>query len=522
MRDVNNTCVYSNANPEVRQRNVMTKSFAIGTLRTFGSELCLLQGWRSAGAYTLILTVIIAFAVACGCSIASTLPASEWRKYQSQADNNAVFDLPNWRVSWRKAISGRINGGLSIVGDTLYVEGFDRKLYAIEATTGAERWEASLSNIAMNTPLVVNGKILVGTGSSEIAHDVGRLALVGIPGGDHIYAFDARAGLRIWEYATPGEAMPTGLAVTLGAKEAFLFSTGDGHARALDAETGTLLWQALFPGYATMGSIVQYGDLAIGTSQMTPRFNDEAVKTMDPGMRRYKSWTWAIHARNGQFAWLSPYGWGDATPTIGNGIVFVEDILAKLPTPAERKTGNFPAPTVKAVVDAISASNGKLLWQYTDPADYGPLNGAGSGELATAGLYRNGVFYCSLQFSESFAAFDALSGRLIWRAPTKGFVKMGAVEKDGLLYFGDNAGYFYVVLANTGNEIATTRFPQVFGASPPVIVGSTLFVANGESIYALPLDDLRTGITPDQKAQHSQRHERTVRFLHAATAAART
>ena len=52
-------------------------------------------------------------------------------------------------------VGDKINGSFSVVGKTLYVESFDKHLYAIDYTTGKIRWSAPLSDIAMNSPIVV-------------------------------------------------------------------------------------------------------------------------------------------------------------------------------------------------------------------------------------------------------------------------------------------------------------------------------------------------------------------------------
>jgi outer membrane protein assembly factor BamB len=118
---------------------------------------------------------------------------------------------------------------------------------------------------------------------------------------------------------------------------------------------------------------------------------------------------------------------------------------------------------------------------------------AGSDENSIAGLYSSGVFFDSLQMVRQFAAFDAQTGNLRWEIPTEGPVKMSAVEKDGLLYFGDTSGYFYVVDAASGAVKSKVKFPDIFTVSPPVIVGNTLFVACSKTVYAISLDALRAG-----------------------------
>src|ERR1700726_3592385 len=93
---------------------------------------------------------------------AQTLPTSVWPMYQYTADHEAMFRSPVWDAHWAHRLGGRGNGGVSIVGTTLYVESFDKRLTALDAQTGRKLWEAELPNIAMNTPVIADGSIFVG------------------------------------------------------------------------------------------------------------------------------------------------------------------------------------------------------------------------------------------------------------------------------------------------------------------------------------------------------------------------
>jgi outer membrane protein assembly factor BamB len=98
---------------------------------------------------------------------------------------------------------------------------------------------------------------------------------------------------------------------------------------------------------------------------------------------------------------------------------------------------------------------------------------------------------------KTFVALDAKNGNVLWTVPTPHPVKMSAVEKDGLVYFGDAGGTLYIVRANDGEVEQRVKFPHGFSISPPLIVGNTMFVSNTNSIYAVRLSDLQRGVGPD-------------------------
>jgi len=97
---------------------------------------------------------------------------------------------------------GRVNRGLAILGDTLFLAALDGNLVALDAKTGKEVWKTrvvdrSLGYSLTMAPLVVKDKVIIGPAGGEY----------GIRG--FLAAFDAHTGKEVWRFHTipgPGEA----------------------------------------------------------------------------------------------------------------------------------------------------------------------------------------------------------------------------------------------------------------------------------------------------------------------------
>jgi alcohol dehydrogenase (cytochrome c) len=131
--------------------------------------------------------------------------------YLTEAPNTAVaVDAATGRPFWRyqynpsadaRPCCGRVNRGLAILGQTLYMATIDSKLIAIDAVTGQPLWQKTIADAAAGyamtlAPLVVKDKIIVGVAGGEY----------GIRG--FIAAHDARTGEELWRFYTipaPGE-----------------------------------------------------------------------------------------------------------------------------------------------------------------------------------------------------------------------------------------------------------------------------------------------------------------------------
>jgi alcohol dehydrogenase (cytochrome c) len=132
--------------------------------------------------------------------------------YTVQAPNDVVaIDALTGRVLWiyswqpskdARPCCGRINRGLAILGNTLFMGTIDAHLIAIDATTGEPLWNKKVADAAAgyaitHAPLVVKDKVIVGTAGGEY----------GIRG--FIAAYDVNTGKEDWRFYTiPGPGEP--------------------------------------------------------------------------------------------------------------------------------------------------------------------------------------------------------------------------------------------------------------------------------------------------------------------------
>jgi alcohol dehydrogenase (cytochrome c) len=204
--------------------------------------------------------------------------------YTVEAPNNvvaldAVTGRPYWQFNYTpaqeaRACCGRVNRGVAILGNTLYLGTLDAYLIALDSRTGQQLWKSQVAvaksgySITHN-PTVVKDKVIVGTGGGDG------------PIRGYIAAFDAKTGVEVWRFYTipgpgepgnetwSGESWKTGGVGVWNAgaydpeTNLVFFGTGnpapdwDGSTRrgdnlysdsvvALDADTGKLKWHYQF------------------------------------------------------------------------------------------------------------------------------------------------------------------------------------------------------------------------------------------------------------------------------------
>lgn len=384
--------------------------------------------------------------------------------YQYSADHNAAFTQPRAAAAWSRRFGGKINGGLALYRNALYVESFDGRVSALDARSGSVLWTTPVGGVVMTTPIVAGGLLVAGTGTSAVLTQSAQRVVWGRPRGDEVVAIRAGDGRVVWRYRTTGEDMPTAALVRIRGQDAIVFANGDNHVRALRLRDGRLLWQRAVDGIATMSSAAVSGGyvyVVIGGAAYSK--SSDSLMKIDP--------------QDGAVVWRAPYGNADCSPTVAYGRVFVQGSASDSRKPAGRNAFNDVA--------AVDARSGKLHWRWY--SGYGTFTGAGSDEEGVAGMAADGAFYQAIPATNEFVAFDAASGRVRWRIRTDAAVKMSAVEREGVLYFGDTGHTFYAVDAKSGAIKERRTYPALFSVSSPVIAGNTLYVANNDTVRAIPL-----------------------------------
>lgn len=412
------------------------------------------------------LLPVIFWAAAASVTDALQLPHT-WPMYQYQANHQAVFTGLPQTFSWHRQLAGKVNGGLAIVDGIVYVESFDKHLYALDAQSGAVRWAATLQNIAMTAPIIADGLAIVGTGSNHPLMETPSKTVWGRSEGDYVDAVDIRNGKIVWQQRTVGEDMPTPALVNVNGVDAIVFANGDNHVRALQVRDGKPIWTLPTQGIATMSSAAAVGTMVyvIAGVPSPGSLHDEI---------------YAVDATNGRYAWRAPIGNVDCSPTVDNGTIYVEGSGFDSSRPAATSTFNDVA--------AVDALTGHMWWSWR--SGFGHFTPVASNEQAIAGLAVDGTLYQAVPATNEFTAFDGTTGRLLWKIHTEAAVKMSAVLYNGKLYFGDTGNTLYVVDAATGQIVGGRTYPSYFTVSPPVIVGNTLYIVDDDTVYAVPLSAL--------------------------------
>ena len=384
-----------------------------------------------------------------------------WPMYQRVPSHNAVLNRPGFRANWLAKLGDKINGGLAVAGDTLYVDSFDNKLYAIDLKSGAIRWSVSADNVLMSTPVVQDGVVIVGSGMNGfLKPDDATSQVWGRPQGDDILAFSTADGHLLWKLHTAGQNMPSP-AISQGAA---IFANGDLHAYALDVASGKQRWTTSLQGVAAMASAnVHDGAVFISTCHNAP----------------YVCETRALDVRDGHTLWSNPYGGSDCAPTVDDGIVFVN---ANRDDTHKYRFGGYD------ITAAIDERTGRTLWTHT--SEPGPYTFVGSNERQIAATADRGVLYQPIGNASKVIAFDEHTGKVLWSVRTSANVKMSPVVKGNSVYFGDTAGILYSVDRVSGRIIHTSSYLQPFATSPPIIVGDTFLIADGPFVVAAPLDSI--------------------------------
>jgi len=132
--------------------------------------------------------------------------------YTVQPPNDIVaLDAATGRQFWiysyapsrlARPCCGRVNRGLAILGDTLFMATIDARLIAVDAKSGRPIWTADVAKPEAGyaltlAPLVVKDKVIVGTAGGEY----------GIRG--FLAAYDVKTGKEVWRFYTiPGPGEP--------------------------------------------------------------------------------------------------------------------------------------------------------------------------------------------------------------------------------------------------------------------------------------------------------------------------
>jgi alcohol dehydrogenase (cytochrome c) len=452
--------------------------------------------------------------------------------YTVQAPNDVVaLDAATGRMFWMysyvpspaaRPCCGRINRGLAILDDTLFMATIDAHLVAIDAKSGQPRWNVAVakpeSGYAMTlAPLVVKDKVIVGTAGGEY----------GIRG--FIAAYEARTGKEAWRFHTipgpgePGHETWTGDSWKTGGGSLWVTGSydpalnltywgtgnpgpdfnGDDRAGdnlytdsvvALDADTGKLKWHYQFTPHDTM-------DLDSVHVPVLVDMNWRGTPRQLLLMANRNGFFYAFDRGTGRFLVGNPFidklTWATGFDEKGRPI----KAIGIEPTPDGQKiypsnhgATNFYSPSYSPrtglyYVTAWDDYPGVFLKgpvQYTEGQRF-----TGPSPRATVGGRAEGPQINLRKQEEGYSALRAIdpnTGERKWEFKTTDVSDSGVLTTaSDLAFWGGRDGYFYALDARSGELLWNASLGANIAMGPITYsVGGKQYVAiaSGNSLFA--------------------------------------
>jgi alcohol dehydrogenase (cytochrome c) len=440
------------------------------------------------------------------------------------AANDAIaLDASTGRVVWRHSwpisegliddASGHINRGVAIWHDRVYMETDNAHLLCLDARSGNLIWNVAYADWnknygATSAPLVVKDKILVGTSGGDD----------GVRG--FVAAFDTLTGKLAWRFWTipaPGE---------FGSESwpGKLYLHGGGTTwmpGTYDPELNTIYWGTSNPAPDFEGGVRPgddlYTDCVLALDpdtgklkwyfQFTPHdlFDYDAVETpilIDADYRgaarklivqaNRNGFLYVLDRTTGKFLSATPFverlNWAKAIDAAGKPVLSGIQPTAEgiRICPGYAGATNWFAPSYNESTHSIYFIALEECEKYFFKSE---------GFQEGRGYYSTGVKHIPGESSQKvLVAFNLDSDSIAWKYPQAGIGRSssGTMTSAGeLVFFGDDAGSFEAVEAQTGKPLWHFNTGQEISASPmSYAIGGKQYVAiaAGSDIisFALP------------------------------------
>ena len=335
--------------------------------------------------------------------------------------------------SWSFDTGGEVASSPAVVGGTLYIGSADKKVYALNATTGVKIWSYATLGEVRSSPTVVGGVVYVGSND------------------DKLYALNASTGTKIWSAATTGDIATSSPLVVGGT---VFIGSRDGFFYAFNTSNGSLKWQvntwsvwqsaAYANGSVFVGSdasklysldpstgATNWSATLGGRVRCTPSVSNGVVYVGADDYRVY-----AYDAVTGGFKWKSQVfpdlGIVRSSPAVYNNTVYID-------------TGQTSP--MGSSLYALDATTGATKWS-TSMGDYATASPA----------VANGVVYTG-SFDHQLYAFDAVTGTKLWNSGFNGAMEGGVQSSpavvNGWVYVGSNDSLVYAFTNTPGDPVTS-------------------------------------------------------------------
>ncbi|MBV8432692.1 MAG: PQQ-binding-like beta-propeller repeat protein [Candidatus Eremiobacteraeota bacterium] len=394
-----------------------------------------------------------------------------WRQFRLGGGLNVVVvdtRLPA-ELSWRYDTHGDYSSSPSVAGETILFANNDHKLYAMDAATGHLLWVASADSQLMSQPIYAGGSVFVGAGNSDAAIWAPPFyKLIGDKQND-LLAFDLATGKQLWRMQLPGSGMPTPALVG----QTLVHANGAGLVYAVAPKDGAYRWRSYLGSDADMSQVLDGGDGRLYAAG------------------GYPNAVFALDARNGALLWRYFFGTYDGAlsdcPLASDNNALYGMYVRQL-APMQTPYVPFGRPAEQHVY-SLDKRTGALRWDRLLPRVSGII--PAYNESAIPLLYA-GTLYDGSAIAPVVSALDPRTGAVKWQVHVNGAVKGGIAARDGVLYFGDLAGYLWAVDARTGLIVGNVKTDTTFNVGSPIVLNDSLVIGShtGATI-AIPLRAIR-------------------------------
>jgi len=404
----------------------------------------------------------------------------------------------------------RVNRGVAVLDNMVYVGTLDGYLFALDARAGIERWsvhvgENPVGHSITAAPLVVDDKVIVGISGGE----------AGIRG--FLDAYDAKTGKQAWRFYTipspgepgsegwPGDSWVHGGGATWltgsydPALKLLYWGTGNpgpdwnGDSRkgdnlytsslvAIDIETGKPRWHFQFTPH----------DVHDWDANQIPVLVDTPVGGRPRSlvvMANRNGFYYALDRKTGEFVFGTPYAkqtWARGLDERGRPI--------EIPGMEPSEKGTLVYPSLQGSTNWASPS-------YSPATDmlYVPVREMGSIYYKTGVEYKPGTYYTGGSEKrldeESWGAVRALdvkTGKQMWdfKLPTPTWAGVMATA-GGLVFSGSNEGNFFALDATSGKPLWQFQTGGAIRSGPmSFLAGDKQYVAvaGGHALFVFALD----------------------------------
>lgn len=341
-------------------------------------------------------------------------------------------------VAWVFPTGGPIYSSPAVSNGIVYIGSQDKKLYALDADTGATVWEYETGSWVDSSPAIVNGVVYFGSND-------GRL-----------HALDAGNGEKLWDFNTrrPVTSSPA------VADDIVYFGSDDYYIYALDAITGTKLWSFKTDYYVKASPIVVNGIVYIGSMDKhcytfhalngrprlqldcgrgivsSPVVSNETAYFITSQGRLYaleadaRNWLWEKEIR----PWWITFNLYGLAPRVPSPTGLLLRLWLGAPVDSSPALiDNIMYIGVGNKLLAIDIEDQQMLWAFQT-----------EGSVRSSPAVVGKTVYIGSEEGRLYAV-DATSGQRLWEVGTDDRITSSPAVADGMIYIGSHDGNLYAI-----------------------------------------------------------------------------